>query len=311
VTELTTDVHDRARGALVGLACGDALGRPVEFMPPADIEREHGTVTEMLGHGTHNQPAGTVTDDTEMMLCIARSLTYREAFEPEDVARRYVEWLASGPFDVGLMTRDAIRELERDAPPDVAGKRMWERRQEGANAGNGSLMCCVPYALAFAHDVDSLVNTSRESSRITHYDQRCQDACVAFNAIVVAQLTDRPVTDLLSGYQLHDDVRGVVDRVLSDDLLDESTLQNTGYVVHTLETSLHDALTSESAERAIVRSVNRGGDTDTLGAVTGALAGSRFGLSALPDRWLTHINEVDELNELADQLITTDFPAVR
>src|SRR6056297_243214 len=101
---------DAATGVVLGLACGDALGRPVEFRSGESIASQHGTVTEMLGHGTHGQPAGTVTDDTDLALCIARSLVERGAFDGNDIAARFHDWYQSGPFDIGLMTADAIRE---------------------------------------------------------------------------------------------------------------------------------------------------------------------------------------------------------
>mgnify|MGYP002338732224 CR=1 FL=1 len=83
---------DKARGTLLGLACGDALGRPVEFKSRRAIQDKHDTLTEMVGGGTWNKPAGTVTDDTEQTLCIARSLAENGEFVPEDVARRFVDW---------------------------------------------------------------------------------------------------------------------------------------------------------------------------------------------------------------------------
>src|SRR6056297_3313744 len=117
-------VDRRATGALLGLACGDALGRPVEFSTAAQIEREHGRVTEMLANGTHGQPAGTITDDTEMALCIARSLVAHEGFEPADIAARFVEWYESGPFDIGLMTSDALRTIRSGTSWDDAGQQV-------------------------------------------------------------------------------------------------------------------------------------------------------------------------------------------
>jgi ADP-ribosyl-[dinitrogen reductase] hydrolase len=81
---------DRARGVLCGIACGDALGRPVEFMPASEIRAEHGRLDEMIGHGTWNQPAGTITGDTEQALCIARSLAEQREFDPADIAERFV-----------------------------------------------------------------------------------------------------------------------------------------------------------------------------------------------------------------------------
>jgi ADP-ribosyl-[dinitrogen reductase] hydrolase len=81
------------------------------------------------------------------------------------------------------------------------------------------------------------------------------------------------------------------------------TLETSGYVVHSLQTALHDGLFAESAEGAIVTAVNRGGDTDTIGAIAGAVAGARFGASALPDQWLNAVDETGELRSVADQLV--------
>ena len=93
------------------------------------------------------------------------------------------------------------------------------------------------------------------------------------------------------------------------DHVDESQLPNSGYVVHTLQTALHDALTADSAEDAIVTAINRGGDTDTVGAVTGALAGARFGSESLPNRWLDTIEYREDLELLGQALATTDIEA--
>jgi ADP-ribosyl-[dinitrogen reductase] hydrolase len=105
---------DRARGVLLGLACGDALGRPVEFSSAAQIESEHGRLTEMIGQGTWNQPAGTTTDDTEQALCIARSLVGQQEFDPSDIADRFVAWYESDPFDIGGMTMRALSRLTKE-----------------------------------------------------------------------------------------------------------------------------------------------------------------------------------------------------
>ncbi|WP_254831493.1 ADP-ribosylglycohydrolase family protein [Haloglomus salinum] len=298
---------DRARGVLLGLACGDALGRPVEFETPASIERDHGRVTEMLAHGTHGQPAGTVTDDTDLALCIARSLRDREGFDSADVAERFVAWLDGGPFDIGVTTREAIGSLRNGTPPDEAGKRVWERRSEGSNAGNGSVMRCAPHALAY-HADDRLSRVSRESSAITHADPRCTWGCAALNRVLSALLDaaapEAAVERALDGIgdapaALRDAVAGATDR-------DPSLLSASGYVVHTLETGLHHGLTAPSAEEAIVRAVNMGDDADTVGAVTGAVAGARFGATALPERWLDHIDEAEALRSLADALLALD-----
>ncbi|WP_276258229.1 ADP-ribosylglycohydrolase family protein [Haloglomus litoreum] len=304
---------DRAAGALLGLACGDALGRPVEFETPASIQAEHGRVTEMLGHGTHGQPAGTVTDDTEMALCIARSLVARDGFDPDDVAERFVAWLDAGPFDVGLMTRDAIDELRDGTPPGEAGQAVWERRSEGSNAGNGSLMRCAPHALAYHLD-GRLVEVSRESSAITHADPRCAWGCAALNIVLSGLVAgDDPalaangvVLSINEGDAVREVVAGIKRAVEGDGGPDPEDLSASGYVLDTLETGLYHGLTAPDAETAIVRAVNMGDDADTVGAVTGAVAGARFGASALPERWLEAIDEADELRSLAGELLALE-----
>jgi ADP-ribosyl-[dinitrogen reductase] hydrolase len=304
------DTRDRARGALLGLACGDALGRPVEFRSPGDIEREHGTVREMLDRGTHRQPAGTVTDDTDLALCIAESLVEASRFDPDDVGRRFVDWLEAGPFDVGLTTSDAINEIRSGTPALQAGETVWERLAEGGNAGNGSVMRCAPHALAFSGG--RLDRVSRASSAITHFDPRCRAGCAVLNRTIRGFLDGErdPLVRALETTEMPDELRAALDGVRD---VDDEALDNSGYVVSTLQTSLHDALVADTAEEAIVTAVNRGGDADTLGAVTGAVAGARFGASALPERWVEDLRTVDgdplaaDLRGLADDLLDGEF----
>jgi len=293
---------DAAEGVLLGLACGDALGRPVEFESAERIAAQYGTLTEMVGYGTWQQPAGTTTDDTDLALCIARSLADRGEFDPTDVAERFVAWYDGEPFDVGRMTALAIRNLERGVPWDEAGRDVWESQPEGQNAGNGSVMRCPPLAVRFAHDPDRLVAASRDSSRITHADPRCTWGCAVLNLTVAGLLRDEadPLAEAVHAVQ-DDAPDELVDAVaaVADGSVDEADLQTTGYVVDTLQTALYDGLTADDAETAIVTAVNRGGDPDTVGAVAGAVAGARFGVSALPDRWVEALDHRDELVTVA------------
>jgi ADP-ribosyl-[dinitrogen reductase] hydrolase len=294
----------RVEGCLLGLACGDALGRPVEFKSANRIASEHGEVTEMLGFGSHGQPAGTITDDTEMALCIAESIVDCGEFDPEDIADRFIKWYDSGPFDIGIMTRQSIQALKRGQPWDEAGQQVWEASREGSNAGNGSVMRCPPLALAYPDNPEKLRQVSRDSSQITHADPRCTHGCAVLNLTIAALLRDdsEPLTTALDVVKpdapeelvtaLEPIVRGTAPIPLS----------TSGYVIHTLQTALYDAFTADSAEEAIVTAVNRGGDTDTIGAVAGAVAGARFGVDALPERWLSAIDERQRLAQLAAEL---------
>ncbi|GAB3704775.1 hypothetical protein GCM10028858_21720 [Halorubrum pallidum] len=185
--------EDRAKGVLLGLACGDALGRPVEFASQEQIKREHRRVTDMLGNGTHRQPAGTITDDTEMALCIAGSLVEQGQFDPADVAERFVAWYESGPFDIGGMTRRALSRIQNGESWETAGEREWDASPEGSNAGNGSVMRCAPLAVAYADYPAALVRTSIDSSRITHADPRCTFGCAVLNLTIAAAFQGQDV----------------------------------------------------------------------------------------------------------------------
>ncbi|WP_458210284.1 ADP-ribosylglycohydrolase family protein [Haladaptatus sp. NG-SE-30] len=300
---------DAEAGVLLGLACGDALGRPIEFRSSHQISQTHGTVTEMLGHGTHNQPAGTITDDTEMALCIARSLADHHAFRPDDIAERFVAWYDSGPFDIGLMTSDALQNIKHGASWRDAGQQVWESRAEGSNAGNGSVMRCAPYSIAFRDEWSDLARVSATSSAITHADPRCTYGCIVLNLTLAGLLTQRPtpLRDALDHIEadapeeLLTALRSVPDGINPD------TLSASGYVVDTLQTSLYHGLTADTAEGAIVSAVNMGDDTDTVGAVTGAVAGARFGADAFPDRWTGELECADEIARLESVLMTAEF----
>ncbi|WP_440988317.1 ADP-ribosylglycohydrolase family protein [Haloarchaeobius baliensis] len=293
---------DRAEGVLLGLACGDALGRPVEFRSAGQIASAHGTLTEMVGHGTWNQPAGTITDDTEQALCIARSLVETGRFDPADVADRFVAWYESGPFDIGGMTRRSLEALREGRSWDEAGEAVWADSPEGSNAGNGSVMRCPPLAVAFADDPAALDRTSRDSSRITHADPRCTAGCAVLNRTIAGLLgdEDEPLASALGATEVPAELDAALRPVARGDAIDD--LSTSGYVVHSLQTALHDGLRADTAEDAIVTAVNRGGDTDTVGAIAGAVAGARFGADGLPSRWLAEIDEEPELRRLAGAL---------
>jgi len=300
---------DRARGVLLGLACGDALGRPVEFSSAAQIEAEHSQLTEMVGQGTWNQPAGTITDDTEQALCIARSLVEQQEFDPGDIAERFVAWYDSGPFDIGRMTMRSLSRLKHGDTWDEAGQHVWEQSVEGQNAGNGSVMRCPPLAIPYADDRDHLAEVSRQSSQITHADPRCTYGCTVLNLTIAGLLEDAatPLQDALNkvGSDAPDELVAALEPLARGDA--PNTLETSGYVVHSLQTALHDGLFAESAEDAIVTAVNRGGDADTIGAIAGAVAGAQFGASTLPDRWPTALNTTVELESLAEHLLSVSL----
>lgn len=206
-------------------------------------------------------------------------------------------WYESGPFDVSAMTARSLRGLKRGESWDAAGRRVWEESAEGSDAGNGSVMRCPPLAVAYADDPDRPVEVSRDSSRITHADPRCAWGAAVVNLAVANLLTREPRPPSAALDRVRDDAPdelvAALDPVAEGEESDD--LPTSGYVVHTLRTALYDGLRAESPEEAVVRTVNRGGDTDTVGAVTGAGAGARFGADALLDRWVGALDDRERL----------------
>lgn len=294
-------LRDRYRGALVGSAAGDALGATLEFMSHDAVATTYGELRDIVGGGWLRLPAGEVTDDTQMALCIAHSLVERGTFDGDDIAARFVEWYRSNPPDIGNTTRDALVRLASGVPWQEAGQQTHAAMRP-RDASNGSVMRCAPVALYARADLDLNARLSGDSSRITHANPLCIAGCVALNAGIAALLND-PGCDALAaaiGAASNDIVRNSLQDVPAQTA---STLNAGGYVLATLQSSFWALTTQPTLEDAIVAAVNLGQDADTTGAVAGALAGARWGYSAVPERWLDVLRGHEELIELADRLL--------
>lgn len=293
--------RDDAEGVLHGLACGDALGEPVEGWSAERITAEYGTLTEFA---EGRVLPGGLTDDTEQALRIARNLTECGEFDPDDASRRFVEWFEGGAVGIGGLTKRVLRRIADGEDWERASRKVWEASPEGRNAGNGSVMRCAPIAVAYAHDPDQLATTSRTSSKLTHYDPRCVYGCELLNRTIAGYLRDEPAPLEAALAALPDDAPDELVAAVEPvpDEIDVGTLSPTGYVVDSLQAATYHALTADDAEEAIVNAVNGGGDTDTIGAITGAIAGARFGADQLPDRWLSELDGADELRHLGRKL---------
>lgn len=296
------ELADKFRGTLVGLAVGDALGAPLEFMSAAEIRRQHGTVRDMLGGGWLRLQPGRYTDDTEMALCIAESLDELGQFNAEDIAQRFVAWADSDPKDIGVSTRAAIRYLREGVPVFEAARRAWEDSGR-TSAGNGSVMRCAPVALFDCFNPQALVADSIASSKITHWDERCFDGCALVNHLISLLVRDE-TSDLLADARQFLAGRSPHLREATEKLrtLSHADLRPTGYVVDTVQAALWCLTHSESLEDALVTCVNLGGDADTTGAVCGALAGAQYGMDAIPTRWLDALHGKQHLIGLASAL---------
>lgn len=297
---------DHGEGVLLALACGDALGEPIEGWSADRITTEYGTLTEFVDGRV---PPGGLTDDTAQALRLARSLVDCEGFDPDDIARRFVEWFDSGAVGISGLTRRVLGRIANGEQWEQASQEVWEASPEGRNAGNGSVMRCAPIAVAYAHTPDKLAAASRTSSTLTHYDPRCVHGCEVLNRTIAGYLRDDPAPLDATLSALPDDAPDELDAALEPvpHDIDPDTLSPTGYVVDTLQAALYHALTATTAETAIVNAVNMGGDTDTIGAIAGAVASARFGSHQLPDRWLDKLDRADELRQVGRELADHDL----
>ncbi|HZZ83944.1 MAG TPA: ADP-ribosylglycohydrolase family protein [Anaeromyxobacteraceae bacterium] len=312
-------IPSRARGALLGLAVGDALGTTLEFSVPKPLPfpaRADGPHTEILGGGPFGVDPGQVTDDTQLAACLAVSLRERGAFDVQDVARRYQAW-RDRAFDVGGLTGDAIDQLAAGASPAESGLRAWRRRRPRP-AGNGSLMRTAPIGVAFADDPLARRAAALRDSAITHFDPRCQLACAAFDAALAAAVSGRaatpeamleaaqeelaPAAAALAGSPAPggDEVREAVS-ALSEDLslaaADDPLLygpelhlhEQQGFVRVAFRLAFWELLHAPDLRAGLVDVVNRGGDADTNGAIAGALLGAFHGEAAIPRPWVARV----------------------
>ena len=294
-------LRDQYRGVMLGMAAGDALGATVEFQPPEQIAASYGVHRAIVGGGWLNLAPGEITDDTQMALCIARSIVARGGFDPDDIAARFVEWYRSDPKDIGNTTRHALALLDAGESWEDAG-RLTHEAMRPRDASNGSIMRCAPVALATWRDPEMNARHTADSSRITHANPLCADACVALNAALAALLAN-PQADLIaeaSAAASLDEVRAAAEAARE---ATPDTLRAGGYVLDTLTAALWAVASHDSPDDAIVAAVNLGNDADTTGAVAGALAGARWGAAALPARWLDVLVDRDELTGVADALL--------
>lgn len=286
------DRNQTAAAGIIGLAVGDALGVPVEFFDRERLKRH--PVTGMRSFGTHNQPAGTWSDDTSLALCLAESLA-EKGIDYADQAQRFIAWKYSGKwtphgrmFDIGNATGEAITRLLSGVEPLEAGP------TDERACGNGSLMRILPLAIYLAFSSSSKRwRIARECSRLTHGHVRCQLACAYYVEVAAALVRGDSLASAIiaANKQLvrvfdHEPSldRKPFTRLLSPQFADlpASEISGSGYVIHCLEASLWCALRAKSYAEGVLAAVNLGDDTDTTGAVTEGCSGCNMGSLEFP-----------------------------
>ena len=296
------DLRDRFRGALLGLAVGEALGAPAEFLTADQIVERYGVIAEMIGGGCHDVAPGQATDATDMALRLAESLAERGDHDPEDVMRRYGGWFDSQPRDVSLTVRAVMLSYRAGTPWDLASRRAWDILGHPV-AANGSLMRCAPLALLFYGDAARRQAASLDESMLTHFEPLAGWACVALNDLVAAAFRDELRERLpVVAAGLDDEDRRISAALREAEVAEPEEAQNSAFVVDSLRTSLWAVLRTATFEEAVCLVVNLGDDADTVGAVTGALAGALYGEAGIPARWLAPLELREPLRAVAERL---------
>ena len=288
--------RERFVGCLVGLALGDALGAPLEFMPRDEIAATFGEVRELIGGGWLNVEPGEYTDDTQLALAIAESIVRQGRIEPPDIAARFVAWLQTGPKDVGNITRTAIRYHEQGLPWREVGPRVMADFP-GGSAGNGSLMRCAPVGLFQSQRPAALLRDSAIVSELTHANPLSIWSSIAVNRLIVEFLHGRSAgaIERVAGEVPE---REVADTLLAARTLSRRAVRSGGFVLETLGAACWALEQGDQFEDVLVAAINLGGDADTVGAVAGALAGARDGVAAIPQRWMRQLRDADHLADL-------------
>ena len=291
-------IRDRAMGALLGLAVGDALGTTLEFEKRDWRPR----VVDITGGGPFDLRPGCWTDDTAMALALAASLLASESLDCRDLMDRFVAWWRNGEysptgtcFDIGITTRNALQRYLRTGDP-LAGS------TDPRTAGNGSLMRLAPVALRFWNDRDRLDHAAAQQSRTTHAAEEAVDGCRAFADLLADAISGKPRRDVLAPRSF-DGAQGIA-KIVGGSWPGRARrdIRSSGYVVHTLEAAMWSVARTGDFRNAVLLAANLADDADTVAAVTGQLAGAIYGLSGIPTDWLERIAWKDRLLDTAERL---------
>ena len=246
-----------------------------------------------------------------MMLCLAESLADRRAFDPEDIMERYLAWFDGTPRDVSLTVRTVLLSFRSGTHWDLASRRAFEILGS-PTAGNGSLMRCAPLALLYCGDAEARHANSQRESTLTHFDRLAGWACVAFNDLLDAAIAGELREELPSIAHTIDEEDKRVSATLREALEAEpEEVQSSTFVLDTLRTAVWSVLHTGTFEEAVCFAVNLGNDADTVGAVTGALAGAVYGEAGIPPRWLAPLHGRERIAAVAERLADLALGPIR
>ncbi len=312
----TRQSMDRARGVMLGVVVGNLLGLPIEGRSRRRIKELHPHGVTEIRPGEMAKP---MDDDPAQSVELAEALLEGGNLA-ERFAARLIAWRRLNGRGMGRTTRQSIAQLEDRVPPPVAAYAVFRAR--GEDAPNGGIMRCAPVAIARRCQPDLLVRDTADSCAVSHYAPASQWSCVIVNAATaillnggvpdLKQLLAAARADGCPDLVAEAKAAGVPTRFLENAARGRTSPSDTdwmrgnrgpnGHTILTMQAGLWAATTPLNFEDALVVLVNAGGDTDTNGALAGAMLGARYGASAIPLRWINHVRERERLIDLAERL---------
>lgn len=305
---------------ILGIAIGDALGYPVQFQKRDNLKVN--PVIDMMPCIQFKGAIGVWSDDTSLSLCLLENL--KSGIDYEQIAHSMLKWLDEGymtpfgkSFDIGFTTANAIANIRSQKIPAVECGLCIER----AN-GNGSLMRILPLAFYINEmPFSERISIVKDVSSITHGHWKSVISCIIFIELAIELLKGLDImqafintinrckdkqNDIINLFDSSSisilDYERTFSKILSIGLKDisENEINSSGYVVDTLESALWSLLSTETFEKAVLRAVNLGKDCDTIGAVTGGLAGLYYGLDSIPGKWIEKLQRLDLINSVCN-----------
>ena len=306
-------MKSKVLGGVIGLATGDALGVPVEFSSKERLKQF--PVTYMLTGGTYGQPAGTWSDDSSMAFCLIEAICEKNGIDYQEIGNKFVQWMFFNhwtphgeTFDYGGTTYRAVSAIKNGTPALDAGQK------DEYSQSNGGLMRILPiayYIHAKKLDADQATELTHNITKITHAHPACLIASDIYIKIAVNLLEGMTPDkaywtakkDIIKRYNTPRWVEELkkFPRIILDDIstFPEKTINGRAYIVNTLEAALWAFLTSNNYKETVLKAVNLGDDTDTVGAIAGGLAGLYYGYEAIPKEWLDELARLDDIIQLA------------
>lgn len=319
--EINKMLKNKIESGLFGVAVGDALGVPYEFLSRKQLKES--PAVDLIGYGTHNQPAGTWSDDSSLTFCLAETLV--EGYDLQKLANRFVNWKEhhywtphGKVFDIGIATSIAIHELHCGKDPVLAGG------DTEASNGNGSLMRILPLLFYIKEmPIDQRFQHVKDVSSLTHRHIRSVMACFIYLEYALQLYNGKRKEDALR--EMQKNVKSFFEneglpqleidrfhRVLSIKVgdydvqplesLSEAEIFSSGYVLNTLEASIWCILKTDNYKDVVLKAVNLGSDTDTTAAVAGGLAGIYYGIENIPKKWIDNLARSNDIQDLAERL---------